>query len=86
MGLETTLAEVVAEPPAPPAPRAPGGLTERELEVARLVAEGRTNREIAAELIVSERTVARHLEHILAKLNTPSRTAAAAVILRAGLA
>lgn len=86
LALEPTLAEVVAAPPPPVAQRPPGGLTRREVEVARLVAEGRTNREIAAELVLSERTVARHLDHILAKLGVPSRTAAAAVILRAGLA
>ncbi|MBV9170567.1 MAG: response regulator transcription factor [Chloroflexi bacterium] len=51
-----------------------------------MVTEGRTNREIAAELIVSERTVARHLDYILAKLGVRSRTAAAAVLLRAGVA
>jgi ATP/maltotriose-dependent transcriptional regulator MalT len=84
LALEPTLAEVVAAPPPTVAQRSPGGLTRREIEVARLVAEGRTNREVAAQLILSERTVARHLDHILARLGVPSRTAAAAVILRAG--
>jgi DNA-binding NarL/FixJ family response regulator len=54
------------------------GLTTRELEVLRLVAAGRTNREIAAELVISERTVARHLQNIFAKLRVSSRTAATA--------
>ena len=54
------------------------GLSPRELEVLRLVAAGRTNRQIAAELVVSEHTVARHLQNIFAKLGVSSRTAATA--------
>jgi DNA-binding NarL/FixJ family response regulator len=54
------------------------GLTPRELEVLRLVAAGKSNREIAAELVVSEHTVARHLQNIYAKLRVSSRTAASA--------
>jgi DNA-binding CsgD family transcriptional regulator len=54
------------------------GLTGRELEVLRLVAAGRTNREIASALVISERTVARHLQNIFAKLRVSSRTAATA--------
>ena len=64
-------------------PKAPGGLTAREVEVLRLVAKGKTNRAIADELIVSEKTVASHLSHIFTKLDltspagrppTPTRT------------
>lgn len=58
--------------------RPPAGLTSRECEVLRLVAAGRTNREIAAELVVSEHTVARHMSKIFTKLGVSSRTAAAA--------
>ena len=55
-----------------------GGLTGRELEVLRLVAGGSTNRASAAELFLSEKTVARHLSNIFAKLNVSSRSAATA--------
>jgi DNA-binding CsgD family transcriptional regulator len=57
---------------------APRGLSRRELEVLRLVAQGKSNREIAAALVVSEHTVARHVQNILRKLRVSSRTAAAA--------
>jgi ATP/maltotriose-dependent transcriptional regulator MalT len=61
-------------------PRLPDtyGLTSRELEVLRLVAAGKTNRDIAADLVVSEHTVARHVQNIFAKLRVSSRTAATA--------
>jgi DNA-binding CsgD family transcriptional regulator len=54
------------------------GLTPRELEVLRLVAAGQTNRGIAAELVLSERTIERHVSNILAKLRVSSRAAATA--------
>jgi DNA-binding NarL/FixJ family response regulator len=54
------------------------GLTARELEVLRLVAAGKTNREIAAELVLSEHTVARHVQNIFTKLSVSSRSAATA--------
>ena len=54
------------------------GLTPRELEVLRLVAAGKSNREIATSLVVSEHTVARHLQNIFGKLSVSSRTAATA--------
>lgn len=60
------------------APKAPGGLTRREVEVLRLVAGGKTNRGIADELVISEKTVARHLSNIFTKLGLSSRAAATA--------
>jgi len=76
-------------PPAESADeRVPGilGLTAREAEVLRLVAAGRSNREIAAELFISAKTASVHVSNILAKLNATSRTEAAAIAHRAGLA
>lgn len=55
-----------------------GGLTARELQVLRLVAAGKTNRTIAADLFLSEKTVARHLSNIFTKLGLSSRAAATA--------
>jgi DNA-binding NarL/FixJ family response regulator len=51
----------------------PAGLTERELQVMRLLGRGLSNRDIAGELIISVRTVDRHVENILAKLGLDSR-------------
>jgi DNA-binding CsgD family transcriptional regulator len=61
------------------------GLSARELEVLRLLASGRTNRDIAAELVVSEHTVARHVQNIFAKLGISSRSAATAFAFEHGL-
>jgi DNA-binding CsgD family transcriptional regulator len=60
------------------ASRAPHGLTQRELQVLRLVAAGKTNKVIARELFISEKTVDRHVSNIFAKVNVDSRTAATA--------
>jgi DNA-binding NarL/FixJ family response regulator len=54
------------------------GLSQRELDVLRLVASGKSNREIASALVISEHTVARHVQNIYAKLRLPSRAAATA--------
>jgi DNA-binding NarL/FixJ family response regulator len=62
------------------------GLTEREREVATLIAQGRTNRAIAQALVLSERTVATHVGNILAKLNVTSRAQIAAWASEKGLA
>jgi DNA-binding NarL/FixJ family response regulator len=64
----------------------PRSLTTREAEVLRLVAAGKTNREIAAALLISEHTVARHLQNIFAKLDVSSRSAATAFAFEHGLA
>jgi DNA-binding NarL/FixJ family response regulator len=64
------------------APSTAHGLTPRELEVLRLVATGRTNRQIASELTLSEKTVDRHVSNIFAKLDVPSRAAATAYAFR----
>jgi DNA-binding NarL/FixJ family response regulator len=62
------------------------GLTARERQVAALIAEGQSNRAIAAALVLSERTVAKHVEHILTKLGYTSRAQIAAWAVRKGLA
>ena len=63
-----------------------GGLSNRELEVLSLVAEGLTNHDIAQRLVLSEHTVNRHVANILRKLGLPSRAAAASLAGRHGLA
>ena len=68
------------------APAYPDGLTQREVEVLRLVAAGKTDREIAEELFISARTVTTHVGHILNKTNAANRAEAAAYALRSGLA
>ena len=67
------------------APAARGGLTAREVEVLRLVATGATNRRIAEELVISEKTVARHLSNVFTKLGISSRSAATAYAYEHGL-
>nr|WP_218860394.1 LuxR C-terminal-related transcriptional regulator [Petropleomorpha daqingensis] len=68
-----------------PSPAPSSALTAREVEVVRLVAAGHTNRAIANELSLSEKTVARHLANIYAKLDIPSRAAATAYAYDHGL-
>jgi Response regulator containing a CheY-like receiver domain and an HTH DNA-binding domain len=60
------------------APDLPAGLTKREVEVLRLVADGMTNKQIAQQLFLSEKTVARHLSNIFTKIDVASRSAATA--------
>jgi DNA-binding CsgD family transcriptional regulator len=88
-GLELPAADVLAyalqqqpekPPKKPPAPAVPDGapLTPRELQVARLIAGGCSNKEIAAELVISQRTAEGHVERILTKLGFTSRAQVAA--------
>jgi DNA-binding NarL/FixJ family response regulator len=74
-----------AEPPAVCAAPA-HGLTRREQEVLHLLVEGHTDPQIADRLCISPRTASWHVGRILAKLGTPSRTSAAIVAVRLGLA
>jgi len=77
------LQELSRPPEQPPTPEP---LTERELEVLRLIAKGKSNREIAEELVISEATVRTHVSNILGKLQLASRTQAALYALREGIA
>lgn len=61
------------------------GLTPREAEVLRLVAAGRTNRQMAVDLVLSERTVARHISNIYSKIGATSKAEATAFAIRHGL-
>jgi DNA-binding NarL/FixJ family response regulator len=65
--------------------RAADGLTAREVQVLALVAKGKSNKQIAAELVISDRTVARHLSNIFTKLGVSTRTAASAYAFQRGL-
>ncbi|WP_299445098.1 LuxR C-terminal-related transcriptional regulator [uncultured Phycicoccus sp.] len=65
--------------------RPPGGLTEREVEVLRCVLDGASNREVAHALVISEKTVSRHLANIYLKIGVSGRTAAAAWARRRGI-
>jgi DNA-binding NarL/FixJ family response regulator len=69
-----------------PAVRPQDLLTDREREILRLVAQGKANKEIAAELVISERTARTHVSSILSKLDLHSRTQAALWAVREGLA
>ena len=79
---------VAAESPGPspnrraPVSKSPAGLTRRELEVAHLVAERMTNRQIADRLVIAERTVEGHVERVRCKLGVHSRTEIAGSIMR----
>jgi DNA-binding NarL/FixJ family response regulator len=74
---------IASPPPADPA--LPGGLTQRELEVLRLIALGRSNREIAQELVISLNTVGHHVSNILSKTGAPNRAGIATYAARHGL-
>jgi DNA-binding NarL/FixJ family response regulator len=68
-----------------PPPQQPEPLTERETEVLRQLARGKSNKEIAAALVIAEKTVRTHVSSILAKLGVASRTQAALHAVRSGL-
>jgi non-specific serine/threonine protein kinase len=89
-GRQMSLGEAVeyakGQDPEPDARTASGGLSQREVQVLRLVAAGHSNEEIGRELVLSEHTVARHLANIFNKTGCTSRTAAAAFAIREGLA
>jgi two-component system, NarL family, response regulator LiaR len=74
-----------ARPPASPLPPLAAPLTERELEVLRLVAQGLPNKEIAARLVISERTAKFHVSSIMAKLGASNRTEAVSLAAQRGL-
>ena len=91
--IDVVIAEALAYEPEtaalhrrPPRSEAPGGLTAREVDVLRLVADGSSNRTIAEALGISHQTAAVHLGNILNKLGLDSRTAAAAFAIRQGIA
>jgi DNA-binding NarL/FixJ family response regulator len=69
----------------PPEERSLAGLTPRELEVLRLLVEGRSNRQIAEQLFISGKTASVHVTNLLAKLGVHSRLEAAALARRLGL-
>ena len=66
-------------------PDSPEKLTERETEVLRLLAQGKANKEIAADLVIGEKTVKTHVSNVLSKLGVSSRTQAALYAMRIGL-
>lgn len=86
--LHPTIARKVLQELSRPSnrPPTPDPLTQRELEVLRLVAQGLENQEISAELVISPATVRTHVSNIMGKLHLASRTQAALYALREGLA
>jgi DNA-binding NarL/FixJ family response regulator len=91
-GLDTPIKDIVGDalalnPTKTPRQQVspPDLLSPREIEVLRFVVEGHSNKEIAADLSISERTVDNHVLHILTKLDVSSRTAAATFAIRYGL-
>ena len=85
LGAAPDIVRIECTAPFSAGPRS-SGLTRREFDVLRLVATGKTNKVIAAELCLSEKTIDRHLSNIFNKLDVSSRTAAAAWAYRHGLA
>lgn len=79
-------AEPSSVPHAPKAPTYPDGLTAREVEVLRLVAQGLTNEQVAEQLVISPRTVNTHLTAIFSKIGVSSRGAATRYAIERNLA
>jgi DNA-binding NarL/FixJ family response regulator len=75
---ESIYAQLGVEPAQVCGQSSPGGLTKREIEILRRVASGATNKQVADQICISEKTVGRHLANIYAKLGVSSRTAAVA--------
>ena len=76
---------VAGRSPVAPAPGLPDGLTPREAEVLRLMAEGKSNTEIASQLLISEATVKSHINHIFAKIGVSDRARAVSYAYQRGL-
>ncbi|MDX1658399.1 MAG: LuxR C-terminal-related transcriptional regulator [Nitriliruptorales bacterium] len=85
LGAAVTARDVARRSTGPGRPL-PAGLTDREAEVLALVSEGMTNRQAAEELVLSEKTIARHLSNIYTKLGVSTRTEAAAFAFEHGIA
>ena len=84
--VQRRLVELATAPSTPAAPEEDlGGLTRREVDVVRLVAEGLSNQQIARRLVVSEATVKTHLNHVLSKLDVDGRPGLVAWAWRRGL-
>jgi HD-GYP domain-containing protein (c-di-GMP phosphodiesterase class II)/DNA-binding CsgD family transcriptional regulator len=76
---------VASAPMTPPAPVRPAGLTEREMEVARLLARGRSNKQIARELVIAQGTVGTHVAHVYQKAGVSTRAGIAMFAMEHGL-
>ena len=77
--------DAAGQPTRPPSVARPAGLTEREVDVLRLIARGRTNKEAAATLGISPKTVGHHIEHIYAKAGVATRAGATLFAMEHGL-
>jgi DNA-binding NarL/FixJ family response regulator len=84
--LDATIAKQLTRSLVAPGPHAVTALTDREREVLVLVARGLSNQQIADSLVISERTARTHVSNILSKLDVASRTQAALVAIREGIA